>query len=90
MATKKNVYTLNFKLLDGYEFDKIPKDLILAIPDKGGSYIQKISLTNNQLNVYIKLQLNKTKFSTTDYQYLKKFYDDIIQAQNQLIHFQKK
>lgn len=49
MATKKNVYTLNFKLLDGYEFEKIPKDLILAIPDKGGSYIQKISLTNNQL-----------------------------------------
>jgi hypothetical protein len=87
---KKYVYTLNFKLLDGYEFDKIPKDLILAIPDKGGSYIQKISLTNNQLNVYIKLQLNKTKFLTTDYQYLKKFYDDIIQAQNQLIHFQKK
>jgi len=87
---KKYVYTLNFKLLDGYEFDKIPKDLILAIPDKGGSYIQKISHTNNQLNVYIKLQLNKTKFLTTDYQYLKKFYDDIIQAQNQLIHLQKK
>ncbi len=85
----KTICTMSVKLMEGYEFLKTPKDTILALPNKGGSYIQKTSLKNGQLNIYLKFQISKTIFSGNEYQYLKQFYNGVIKAQKDIISFQK-
>ncbi len=86
----KNTYLLNLKLPENFEFSKIPQDHIFALPNKGGSYLQKISVVNNTLSVYIKFQINKITFYANDYQRLKEFYNQVTKAQNSIIQFKKK
>lgn len=87
--TQKKTYALSLKAPEGYTFENVPADIILALPNKGGSYLQKVSSKGNSLTIYVKFQINKTIFLSDEYVYLKSFYNKIIKAQNSIIKIKK-
>ncbi len=86
---RKNIYRLSIKIPDNYKITKLPKNLGLKLPNNGGNYIYKISKSNNKITLYIKFYIKKDLFSTEEYFYLKKLYEQIILAEAAYIELQK-
>lgn len=85
----KNTYRASFKIPEGYQVTKLPKDFGLKLPNNGGSYIYKIGQKDNEIKLYIKFYLAKELFSSEEYYYLKKLYEEIIDAEQSTIEITK-
>ncbi|MDO9510415.1 MAG: DUF3857 domain-containing protein [Bacteroidales bacterium] len=72
-----------------YSISDLPKALIINSPDGKLKYLYNISQAGNNITLMIKFSLNKTLFSSVEYDGLKDFYQLIIDKQNELIVLKK-
>lgn len=84
-APIESLYYVTIDLPEGYSMDQSPTPLALALPSKSGSYKFQITQQGNKLTVYSKLSINKVQFSSVEYAYLKEFFSQIIQKQQEQI-----
>lgn len=74
---------------EGYKTEEMPKNKIFAMPENGARYQYSISTTNNIISIMSKLSINKRQFLFTEYETLKMFYNQMIEAQSQQLILKK-
>ncbi|MDQ4140507.1 MAG: DUF3857 domain-containing protein [Bacteroidota bacterium] len=73
-----------------FEAVNLPPAVAVALPNGGGKYLFQVTNTNNRLSLTSLMALNKPLYSPQEYQYLKAFFNKIIQSHQQQIFFHKK
>ncbi|GAA4781146.1 hypothetical protein GCM10023231_05640 [Olivibacter ginsenosidimutans] len=81
---------LDVKLPDGYELVSKPKDMNLALMDKGGQFVNRTRLENGHLFCNQLFRLNKMIYGSEEYLSLKEFFSRIIQLQKTDVVLQEK
>jgi len=87
---QSTTYLLNLTIPKNYTIKKTPKNKAFSLPNKSGKILLNYGVTGNEINVYLKYQLNKKAFNSKEYPYLKEFYNQLIKIQNSYIEIQKK
>ncbi|GAA3516165.1 hypothetical protein GCM10022393_32730 [Aquimarina addita] len=83
-------YTINLEIPSGYEFIDIPKSVKYSLPNESGSLKLHFNRTNNQLSINHIIHFRSPYYSTEYYTYLKKFFNLIIDLENNTIITVKK
>jgi len=81
---------LDIKLPLEYELVSKPKDLNLALIEKGGQFINKMEMEESHLRCNQLLRLNKMVYAPEEYLSLKEFFSRIIQLQKTDVILKKK
>ena len=87
---RSNTYLLSIVLPKNYIIKNLPENKTISLPNKGGQFILNLKKTNNTINLYSKISINKKVYSSDEYHYLKEFYNQIIKAQDTFIEIEKK
>ncbi len=83
------LYRIQIDIPNDYIIKTIPKNIAFKLPNNGGSFITNFKKENHKIFIYSKINLNQTIYKTSEYQYLKEFYNQIIKTQNSLITLEK-
>lgn len=80
---RKFYYMANIKVPDGYRIKELPKPINLALPD--GSGVLRYNTTNMEDNVMVvfSIQLKSTQYTSEGYHYVKEFFANAVEGQNQ-------
>lgn len=86
MGFKKNIkYNIAFNIPDNYSIKSLPENRKIILPNGGGTFTYLLSSKNNKITINLIFALNKTKYPSKEYQYLKDFFSELITAQNEMI-----
>lgn len=86
---RANTYLIKLTIPKGYKVVSLPKNVGLAIPNKGGKILFNVNQKENTINMYLKYTINKKTYNNKEYFYLKKFYQKLIDIQNSFIVLEK-
>ncbi|SFN32672.1 DUF3857 domain-containing protein [Salegentibacter flavus] len=82
----KDVYTysVNVELPENYSPIELPEQKLITLPENGGR-IQLVAQQTDEKNIFIhyRISFNRALYVSGFYPYLKKFFNDIIEIQNQ-------
>jgi hypothetical protein len=85
------IYLFNLKFGDTYKLTEKPKDVILNLPNNTGQITFSSKVTNNDINIILKIDFKESLFDPAFYPYLKEFMSKIVDIQtNSLILLEKK
>ena len=87
---RKHTLLTSIEFPSNYKVKHLPEDKVISLPNKSGTLFFKTNIIDNKISVYLKYQLNKEIFKSNEYQYLKEFYNQIIQIQKNEIIIEKK
>lgn len=82
-------YFINIKTPKGYSILKQPKNANISLPNKGGKLLMNVMTNKDGLTIYFKYTLNKAVYNNLEYNYLKEYFNQIIQKQDSFIHYKK-
>lgn len=63
----------------GFTLDEMPKDIAMALPNKGGRFTFSCGNIGNKLNITYTLSLSKAIYEAQEYPYLKELFARIVQ-----------
>ncbi len=86
---RKSNFVLSLKIPENYTVTQLPKNKAVALPNKGGLFVLKAVEKNNIINLYARIQIAKSSYSSEEYFALKEFYKQIIIAENAYIILEK-
>lgn len=89
MFGREKTYILNIKLPEGYTIDELPENAKIVLPENSASFTYTINQAGETIQVISKIKINNTIFSSAEYDYLKQFYNLIINKQAEQIVFKK-
>lgn len=69
---------VSIKIPVGYEVESIPENIAIGLRENYGTYIFKVKVENNIINVYAVLQINTAIFPSANYEEIKEFYKMIV------------
>jgi len=78
-----------FTLPKGYSIIRLPKPARVELPENAGTFSYSVNNDETKVTILSRLAINKSDFSVDEYQYLKEFYDHIINNQAQQIVLKK-
>lgn len=87
--TKRNNFLVNLKIPDNYKVTQVPKNIAISLPNKGGTFILKVALKENIVNIYSRLNLTRSYFTSEEYFALKEFFKQIVIAENSYLTIEK-
>jgi hypothetical protein len=70
-------YVLNMKIPKGYKIEEMPKSVNYSFPPDDARFQYLIEAQGNNVNLIVRVVIKKTFFSVENYEFLKKFFDDI-------------
>jgi hypothetical protein len=70
-------YVLNLKIPKGYKIEEMPKTVNFTLPPDDAKFQYLIAQQGDNVNLIVKIVIKRTVFSTQNYPFLKKFFDDI-------------
>jgi hypothetical protein len=79
----KTAYSTTFDLAEQYTVVSLPKDVSIGLPDNKGSIVLKTVQIGNVIQMRYALSLTETKFTPSDYNALKQFFETVIKTQTQ-------
>jgi hypothetical protein len=82
-------YVLNLDIPTGYVVDDLPEQVKLVLPENGGQFIFLTQQTGNRVQVTSTIKLNQLHFEAEEYTVIKKFFDLIIEKQQEQIVLKK-
>ena len=85
-------YTIigRFTIPAGFQFDELPKNIRMIMPDTSIIFSRLIQVTDNELSVRIQLDIKKPIYSVEEYPYFQEFYKKLFEMLNEQIVFKKK
>ncbi|MFD0993488.1 DUF3858 domain-containing protein [Tenacibaculum geojense] len=86
---RNTTYMFTLNIPSGYHVVKTPQNKGISLPEKTGKYVVNVNKSENSITVIYKLSINQKVFSSHGYHYLKEFFKNIINSQNQIIELQK-
>lgn len=81
---KKDI-RLTIQIPQNFTVSSKPEDIALELPDNLGTYILKISVTNNQISVISQTKINEPLIGAIHYKILKELYKQAIEKQKEKI-----
>jgi len=88
-STNNDKFVLTLHLPQGYKLEPLPQNVALAMPLQGGRFMVNYENLGNTVTFSRLIQFNRAIYSTSEYPYLKEFFNKIIQSQNGEITFSK-
>ncbi|GAB5551251.1 MAG: hypothetical protein Sapg2KO_08420 [Saprospiraceae bacterium] len=76
-------YVLSMELPEGYIIEEKPEDVTLALPDHGAVFSYNVKQIGTKVALNCSLKINKTQFHPDEYPGLKKFFDLVVEKQNE-------
>lgn len=74
---------IQLKLPEGYQVDELPESVRIATQDKGIYYLYSVrDLGNGTVQIQSNLKINRPKFSQTEFEELKKFFEVVREKQS--------
>ena len=86
---RSKTYLIKLIIPETYKIAKLPKNMGVALPNKGGKIIFNISQKENTINIYLNYSLKKKSYSADEYFYLKQFYKKLINLQDSFIEIER-
>lgn len=86
----KNNFSLSLEIPDSYKITQLPKEVGISLPNKGGLFVLKIIKKDNIVNIYSRININRSRFTSNEYFALKEFFNQIVIAENSYITIEKK
>ena len=80
----------NFNIPDGYQFDELPKNMKMIMPDTSIVFSRMMAVNGGQVSVRMQLEIKKPFYSTEEYPYFQEFYKKLFEMLNEQIVFKKK
>ncbi|CAA0248739.1 DUF3857 domain-containing protein [Tenacibaculum maritimum] len=87
--SRNSSYLLSLEIPKGYKVSKLPKSKKLNLPNNGGTFIYQMNSSGNTIMLIFKFILHKKRFSNNEYFYLKEFYKQLIDKQNEYIELER-
>jgi len=87
--SRKYTYLLNLQIPKEFRVKKLPLEKGFSLPNNGGSFLFKVVEKNNTINIFYKYQINRKLYSVEEYNYLKSFFNEIINSQKTFIEIEK-
>lgn len=85
-----DTYIFKIKTPEGYEIEELPKPQVLSLPNGGGRYMYNVGEIGGNVQIMVRLSLNKTEYGTDAYGSLKELFNLILAKQDQQIVFKEK
>jgi hypothetical protein len=70
-------YVLNLKIPKGYKIEEMPKSVNYNFPPDDAKFQYLIAAQGDNVNLIVRVAIKKMLFSIENYEFLKKFFDDI-------------
>jgi hypothetical protein len=86
---KKETYSINLNIPEGYIVESLPKPLRVATPDGLESFYYNYEKSDNKIQLIITNTINTAIVSSENYPTLKFFFQQMIDKQNEKIVFKK-
>jgi hypothetical protein len=83
-------YLLVLSLPDNYEFEVVPEDIQVNLPNDGGRFLYRTLIINNHIQLLSKIEINKTLFKPGEYDALRSFFDHIAAKHSQKLVIRKR
>ena len=81
----QRTFVMNYILPEGYTIESVPEPIRVSLPNKAGSYVYNVTQLGNQVNVIQIWSIQKSIFTGDEYEFLKKFYEIMINKQKEQI-----
>ena len=75
---QSRVYSIQYKIPEGYVVDELPEKKQIALPEKGGQFSYSVKVQGDKIMVLSQFKINKNLFLPEEYQALKEFYNIVI------------
>jgi hypothetical protein len=72
-------YILNLNIPPGFSVEEVPENIKIVLPENGGSFIFQVKQMGGMLQVLSRIRINKLLFLPSEYDFLKEFYEIIIE-----------
>ncbi len=79
----------SFGIPEGYEFDELPKNIKMILPDTSIIMSRLLQVVNNRLQFRINLDINKPLYTVEEYPMLQEFYKKMYMTLNEQIVIKK-
>ncbi len=86
----KNTFALSLQISDSYKIRQLPKEVAIALPNKGGVFILKVINKGNTIFIHARMNISKKSYTSEEYFALKEFFKQIVIAENSYITLEKK
>ncbi len=84
-----DIFTIQFKIPEGYKVDELPKNLSMTTEDNGAKFVYQVVQAQNKIVVSLRISIDKTTFLPSEYQGLKEFYNAIVNKEAEQIILKK-
>ena len=85
-------YVLNLTIPEGYAVEQMPEQVSLSLPENGGKFtflVSKLAGTTRTFQFNSTIQINQVHFEPDEYTAIKKFFDLIIEKQQEQLVLKK-
>jgi len=85
-------YVLNLTIPEGYAVEQMPEQVSLSLPENGGKFtflVSKLAGTARTFQINSTIQINQVHFEPDEYAVIKKFFDLIIEKQQEQLVLKK-
>lgn len=82
-------YILNLETPPGYVIEDLPEPTNLVLPENAGKFTLLVAKKDSRIQITMTTQLNRLNFEPEDYSQIKKFFDLIIEKQQEQIVLKK-
>jgi len=81
--------TIVYQIPEGYEVEEYPDRLISRIPENGGMFSRTVKVQDHRIIIRSQLDLGRSRYSADEYDRLKLFFDQIVEAHSENIVLKK-
>lgn len=89
-ANQQHIIIGNFTIPGNYQFDELPKNIKMIMPDTSIIFSRRSSVSENTLSVRFTLEFKRPFYSYEDYPYFQEFYKKLFSLLNEQFVFKKK
>ncbi len=86
---RAHTYLIKLTIPKEYKVTKLPKNMGVTLPNKGGKILLNVNQSDTTINIYLKYTIHKKRFNSNEYFYLKQFYQKLIDAQSSIIELER-
>lgn len=84
-----NIYLLTMDIPKGYQVEEMPTSSLIRLNENEGSFEYTIEKNTDNIQLQVRMKLNKTVFTTEEYPALREFIMGIIKKENEHIVLRK-
>ena len=85
----EEIYLLQIKIPEGYIIESMPQKALVTLPEKACVYTYSAVKTGDKITVTSRFKVKKTIYTETEYEFLKEFYNLMIQKHGEQIVLKK-